>query len=91
MTVVTIRVEIYPPLRRFVGHRVVEVADKVHNLDELLDYLSRRYHRGFKQEVLDGLQDYSYLVALNGRPVWDMAATLSDGDIVAISAHFAGE
>lgn len=87
----SIKVEIYPPLRRFVGQRVIEVAEPLHSLDELLDYLSRRYNRGFKQEVLEGLQDYSYLVALNGRPVWDMTANLSDGDVVAISAHFAGE
>lgn len=63
----------------------------MHSLDGLLDYISSRYNRGFKQEVLEGLQDYSYFVALNGRPVWDMATTLSNGDVVAISAHFAGE
>ena len=86
-----IRVELYPPLRRMIGQRAIEVDLQMRNLDELLDYLSKKYNKGFKQEVMEGLQDYSYFVMINGRPKWDMATSLSDGDVVAISAHFAGE
>ncbi len=87
----SIKVELYPPLRRFIGQKAVEVDGQMQTIEGLLDYLSKRYNRGFKKEVLEGMQDYSYLVTVNGRPMWELSTTLSDGDVVTISAHFAGE
>ncbi|MBI4287586.1 MAG: MoaD/ThiS family protein [Chloroflexi bacterium] len=86
-----IKVEIYPPLRRFIGQKAVEVDGQMDTVEKLLDYLTKRYNKGFRKEVIEGMQDYSYLVTVNGRPTWDLSTTLSDGDVVTISAHFAGE
>jgi|Deesub1362A_J573_1020465.scaffolds.fasta_scaffold00386_32 molybdopterin converting factor small subunit len=90
-----VKVQYIGPIRKFVEETVVDYnVDTPISIQELIDYLVKKYGDKFKQEIFTKAGDaFFYQILINGQNIYKLEgyqSKVNDGDMVLISVPLSG-